>query len=75
MLAGVLLLIYQLNGFFTDKGNHQHPVKEPIEHFELDHHEHSHDELPHQHPVKDSIEHHEHDHHEHSHDDGHSHSH
>ena len=73
--AGVLLLIYQLNGFFTDKGNHQHPVKEPIEHFELDHHEHSHDELPHQNVVKDSVEHHEHDHHEHSHDDGHSHSH
>jgi hypothetical protein len=75
VLAGVLLLIYQLNGFFTDKGNHQHPVKEPIEHFELDHHEHSHDELPHQNVVKDSVEHHEHDHHEHSHDDGHSHSH
>ena len=75
VLAGVLLLIYQLNGFFTDKGNHQHPVKEPIEHFELDHHEHSHDELPHQHLVKDSVEHHEHDHHEHSHGDGHSHSH
>ena len=73
--AGVLLLIYQLNGFFTDKGNHQHPVKEPIEHFELDHHEHSHDELPHQHHAEDSVEHHEHDHHEHSHDDGHSHSH
>ena len=73
--AGVLLLIYQLNGFFTDKGNHQHPVKEPIEHFELDHHEHSHDELPHQNVVKDSVEHHEHDHHEHSHGDGHSHSH
>ena len=75
VLAGVLLLIYQLNGFFTDKGNHQHPVKEPIEHFELDHHEHSHDELPHQNVVKDSVEHHEHDHHEHSHGDGHSHSH
>ena len=75
VLAGVLLLIYQLNGFFTDKGNHQHPVKEPIEHFELDHHEHSHDELPHQHHAEDSVEHHEHDHHEHSHDDGHSHSH
>ena len=73
--AGVLLLIYQLNGFFTDKGNHQHPVKEPIEHFELDHHEHSHDELPHQHHAEDSVEHHEHDHHEHSHGDGHSHSH
>ena len=75
VLAGVLLLIYQLNGFFTDKGNHQHPVKEPIEHFELDHHEHSHDELPHQHHAEDSVEHHEHDHHEHSHGDGHSHSH
>ena len=75
VLAGVLLLIYQLNGFFTDKGNHQHPVKEPIEHFELDHHEHSHDELPHQNVVEDSVEHHEHDHHEHSHGDGHSHSH
>jgi hypothetical protein len=73
--AGVLLLIYQLNGFFTDKGNHQHPVKEPIEHFELNHHEHSHDELPHQHHAEDSVEHHEHDHHEHSHGDGHSHSH
>ena len=73
--AGVLLLIYQLNGFFTDKGNHQHPVKEPIEHFELDHHEHSHDELPHQHHAEDSVEHHEHDHHEHYHGDGHSHSH
>jgi ABC-type nickel/cobalt efflux system permease component RcnA len=73
--AGVLLLIYQLNGFFTDKGNHQHPVKEPIEHFELDHHEHSHDKLPHQHHAEDSVEHHEHDHHEHSHGDGHSHSH
>ena len=75
VLAGVLLLIYQLNGFFTDKGNHQHPVKEPIEHFELDHHEHSHDKLPHQHHAEDSVEHHEHDHHEHSHGDGHSHSH
>ena len=75
VVAGVLLLIYQLNGFFTDKGNHQHPVKEPIEHFELDHHEHSHDELPHQNVVEDSVEHHEHDHHEHSHGDGHSHSH
>ena len=75
VLAGVLLLIYQLNGFFTDKGNHQHPVKEPIEHFELNHHEHSHDELPHQHHAEDSVEHHEHDHHEHSHGDGHSHSH
>ena len=75
VLAGVLLLIYQLNGFFTDKGNHQHPVKEPIEHFELDHHEHSNDELPHQHHAEDSVEHHEHDHHEHSHGDGHSHSH
>lgn len=73
--AGVLLLIYQLNGFFTDKGNHQHPVKEPIEHFELNHHEHSHDELPHQHHAEDSVEHHEHDHNEHSHGDGHSHSH
>jgi hypothetical protein len=73
--AGVLLLIYQLNGFFTNKGHHQHQVKEPIEHFELDHHENSHDKLPHQHHAEDSVEHHEHDHHEHSHGDGHSHSH
>jgi len=64
IVLGMLLLIYQLNGYFTFEGSHHNEIHE--KQIELDAHNHHTKETPHSHNQNDKN--HSHDEHHHDHD-------
>ena len=64
IILGMLLLIYQLNGYFRFEGHHHNEIHE--EEIELDEHNHDTKETPPSHDHNDKN--HSHDEHSHSHD-------